>query len=71
MSMPVKISGKTFFLMHEALEQAGISRSTLLRWIKEKKIEDTKYRDSNGWRLFTKQEIDTIKKKSDTLQVLN
>ena len=69
--MPVKISGQTFFLMHEALERAGISRSTLLRWIREKKVEDSKYRDSNGWRLFTEQEIDTIKQRSETLQVLN
>jgi excisionase family DNA binding protein len=67
--MPVSISGKTFYLMHEALKETGISRSTLLRWIKEKKIEDTKYRDGNGWRLFTQQEIEKIKKKSKTLLV--
>ena len=68
--MPVNISGKTFYLMHEALNETGISRSTLLRWIKEKKIEDTKYRDGNGWRLFTQQEIDKIKRKSRTVQVV-
>ena len=67
--MPVNISGKTFYLTHEALDEIGISRKTLYNWVKENKVKDAKYRDNNGWRLFTKQEIESIKKRKETLKV--
>ncbi len=45
----------------EAAAAAGISKPTLLRWIKLGKIADAARRDRNGWRIFDQDEIDHIK----------
>jgi DNA-binding transcriptional MerR regulator len=37
-------------------EQAGISKETLLRWMKERKVKEPG-RDRNGWRVFTEDEV--------------
>ena len=46
---------------NEAAKELGISKSTLLRWFREKRIPDVK-RDRNGWRVFTSADIASIKK---------
>lgn len=40
---------------------AGISKPTLLRWIKEGKVDDAQQRDRNGWRIFSPGEVAQIK----------
>jgi excisionase family DNA binding protein len=45
----------------EAAKAIGISKPTLLRWIREKKITDVK-RDRNKWRVFTEADVARIKK---------
>jgi excisionase family DNA binding protein len=45
----------------EAAKKAGISKATLLRWIREKKVADVR-RDRNEWRVFTEADIQRIKK---------
>lgn len=45
----------------EAAKQVGISKPTLLRWIREKKIADVR-RDRNEWRVFTEADIQRIRK---------
>ncbi len=45
----------------EAAAAAGISKPTLLRWIKLGKIADASRRDRNGWRIFDPDEVDRIK----------
>jgi excisionase family DNA binding protein len=57
--VPVK-SDRTYSAK-EAAEKLGISKSTLLRWFREKRISDVK-RDRNGWRVFTSADIASIKK---------
>lgn len=49
------------YTTEEAAKAVGISKSTLLRWIREKKVDDVK-RDRNGWRLFTEADLQKIKK---------
>jgi hypothetical protein len=50
-------------LLHaaEAAAAAGISKPTLLRWIKLGKITDAARRDRNGWRIFDRAEVARIK----------
>ncbi len=60
--MPKIITGKTYYQLTEACNMAGISRSTLLRWINNGMINDVERKDRNGWRLFTEEEIQVIKK---------
>lgn len=45
----------------EAAAAAGISKPTLLRWIKLGRIADAARRDRNGWRIFDQDEVDRIK----------
>ena len=59
--MPMEIQGQTFYKSSEACSMAGISKSTLHRWIKEGVVPEVKHKDRNGWRLFTQQEVDGTK----------
>ena len=45
----------------QAAKRIGVSRSTLLRWIREKKVVDVERRDRNGWRVFTEADIARLK----------
>jgi len=38
----------------------GISRSTLVRWLKKGVLEDASHMDIHGWRLFTEADIKRI-----------
>lgn len=54
------ISRRTF-TTDEASKELGISKSTLLRWIREKRVSDVR-RDRNQWRVFEVADIERIKK---------
>lgn len=58
--MPVAIQGEDLFQASEVATQAGVSKKTLLRWIKDKKVPDAAKRDRNDWRLFSRTELDEI-----------
>ena len=51
----------TTYSTEEAAEAAGISKSTLLRWIKQGVLPDVR-RDRNNWRVFTPKDVLHIKK---------
>jgi len=57
-------------LLHaaQAAAAAGISKPTLLRWIKLGKIADAARRDRNGWRIFDRAEVARIKALAATTQ---
>jgi excisionase family DNA binding protein len=57
----LSLNGRTFYSVGEACEQAGISRDTFLRWVRQGKFSDVEYRDRNGWRLFTESDLHTLK----------
>ena len=59
--MPAILDGETYYRTSEACRMAGISRSTLLRWVNDGIVGDALYRDRRGWRLFTTYEIVTLK----------
>jgi excisionase family DNA binding protein len=58
--MPTKIKGETYYRTSEAAQIAGISRSTLLRWVDDGIIRGALHRDRRGWRLFTRADIRII-----------
>ncbi len=68
--MPVEIEGKRFYRTNEALKIIGISKATWFRWLKEKKVEDVAHKDIRGWRLFTEEEIERIRKYANTINIL-
>jgi DNA-binding transcriptional MerR regulator len=58
--MPVVIKGNTYYRTSEACRLAGITRSTLLRWIAADITQDASSRDRRGWRLFSQADIERI-----------
>jgi excisionase family DNA binding protein len=58
--MPVAINGQKYYRTSEACRIAGISRTTLLRWLKEGNLELPEYRDRRSWRLFTEEDVDKL-----------
>ncbi len=49
------------FTTEEAAKAAGISKSTLLRWIRQGAVGDVR-RDRNNWRVFTFKDVSALKK---------
>jgi len=45
----------------EAAKAAGISKSTLLRWIRQGLVSDVR-RDRNNWRVFTQRDVSHLRK---------
>lgn len=60
--MPKTLDGVTYYSPHEAAEAVGISKPTLLRWIKQRVVKDSARRDRNGWRIFSEKEVDALRK---------
>ena len=65
--MPVKIDGKKYYRTSEVCQIAGVSRSTLLRWLREGIFVEAIYRDRNGWRLFTQPEVDSLMREASRI----
>lgn len=59
--MPTILGGVTYYFAHEAARAVGISKATLLRWIKDEDVKDAEKRNRNGWRLFAQHEVDAIR----------
>ena len=55
--MPVTIKGATLYRISEALTLAGLSRATYFRWVRTGRVPDSRYKDRNGRRLFTIDEV--------------
>lgn len=55
------VAEPTTYSTEQAAEAAGISKSTLLRWIKHGVVPEVR-RDRNNWRVFTRKDIQLIKK---------
>lgn len=69
--MPLVINEQTYYRTAEVCRMVGISRNTLFRWLKGGVLSEVEYRDWRGWRLFTDNEIETIKKKTNHISVTN
>ncbi len=46
----------------EAAAKLGVSKSTILRWFRQGRIEEVR-RDRNGWRVFTGADLKSIRKR--------
>ena len=66
--MLATIEGEKYYATKEACQLIGISRSTLLRWINNRMLDDASYRDRRGWRMFTKGDIKRIKVEADKVK---
>ena len=50
-----------YYTTTQVAKEVGVTRQTLLRWFKEKKIKEVP-RTERNWRLFTREDIERIKK---------
>lgn len=66
--MPLALNGKNFYRTSEACAKAGISRMTLLRWVRDGSFPDVEHRDWRGWRLFTDGDLARLKAKVNHVQ---
>ena len=57
---PLTIEGVTVYRIGEALQTAGVSRATYFRWVKQKRVSDTRFRDRNRRRVFTQAEVQQL-----------
>lgn len=69
--MPVTIDGRTYYRTAEVFRAIGISRNTLYRWLHKGTLASFKRRDSRGWRLFTREEIERLNKTINTITRVN
>lgn len=65
--MPIVISDKTLYRIGEALELASLSRATYFRWLKQGRVHDTHFKDRNGRRLFTEDELNQLRAEAQRL----
>jgi DNA-binding transcriptional MerR regulator len=66
--MPVKLRGETYYRTKELCRKAGISRSTLLRWLENGVLCDASNRDRRGWRLFTESDVRRIRAEANKIK---
>jgi predicted site-specific integrase-resolvase len=67
--MTVNMRGQTYYRTAEVCSLAGISRSTLFRWLRRGILDDVSHRDRRGWRLFTDHDIDRITDESNKIKI--
>ena len=61
---PIIIKGKRFYRVSEVCATLGIFLNTLYNWERKNKIPKA-YRDPmSGWRLYSEQDVETIKRLS-------
>jgi DNA-binding transcriptional MerR regulator len=66
--MPIQINGETYYRTSETCRKAGISRATLLRWLKAGILEKS-YKDRRGWRIFTEDNLSRIRAEATRVEV--
>ena len=67
--MPVLIEGRKYYKTNEACKKAGVSRATLFRWLKNNIFQDVAQKDRRGWRLFTEEDIERLKKEVNKIKI--
>ena len=67
---PMETAKQAHYRTKDVCALAGISRSTLLRWIEAGVIDDARYRDRKGWRIFTEEELHGIVEEANQLTIM-
>jgi predicted site-specific integrase-resolvase len=65
--VPLLIEGRKLYRIGEALAVASVSRATYFRWLKLGILKDTQFKDRNGRRIFSEEELDELKRENQKL----
>jgi hypothetical protein len=68
--MPVQIDGETYYRTHEVCELVAISRNTLFNLVERTIFRDVERRDYRGWRLFTLEDINQLRSKTNKINLI-
>jgi excisionase family DNA binding protein len=60
----LRVPHRETFSTNEAAQRIGVSRQTLLRWFRERKVADVR-RDRRNWRVFSEDDIERIRRWSE------
>ena len=66
--MPVIVKGETYYRTSEVCAIVGVSRSTLLRWLRDGILRNVPHRDRRGWRLFAEANVSNLKAEADRIE---
>ena len=64
------VNNKKYYSTAEVQRLVGISRNTLFNWLKRGILGPYELRDRHGWRLFTYDNIETLKQKANEIKVV-
>lgn len=65
--MTTTVKGTKYYRTAEVCQLAGISRTTLFRWLKNDFLGETVARDRRGWRLFTHEDVEKLKAEANRI----
>jgi predicted site-specific integrase-resolvase len=66
--VPFVVDGRKLYRIGEALASASLSRATYFRWLKQGRLQDTQFKDRNGRRVFTEEELGNLRKECERLE---
>ena len=69
MTMIRRIDSEKYYTSKEVCQKIGISRSTLWRWVQKDPSNDTRYRNRNGWRLWSDEQLEVIDMHFNTIYI--
>ena len=64
-NMPVMMNGQKYYRTSEACHMVGISKTTLLRWLRQGNLKLPEYRDRRKWRLFTREDVNALNQEAN------
>jgi len=65
--MPFQSGNQTLYRIGEALRIAQVSRATYFRWVRSGRVPDTRFKDRNGRRVFTPEELRRLTRTAEHL----
>ena len=66
--MSILINSETYYRTGEVCQMVGISRATLLRWLRSGVLQDMSHRDRRGWRLFAEADVKRINNEANKIE---
>jgi excisionase family DNA binding protein len=66
--MSILINSETYYRTREVCQMVGISRATLLRWLRNGVLQGISHRDRRGWRLFAEADIKRIEEEANKIE---
>ncbi len=66
--MSIIIDSETYYRTGEVCQMVGISRATLLRWLRSGVLQGMSHRDRRGWRLFAEADVKRINNEANKIE---